>query len=94
MSISQELAEDIGIKALIWLAGNEELLPVFLGASGALANDIKAQAGEPAFLASVLDFLLMDDAWIMGFCDGEGLKYDLPMRARAALSGGEQVNWT
>ncbi|WP_439111276.1 DUF3572 domain-containing protein [Lentibacter sp.] len=94
MSISQEMAEDIGIKALIWLAGNEDLLPVFLGASGALAGDIKAQAGEPAFLASVLDFLLMDDAWVMGFCDAEGLKYDLPMRARAALPGGEQVNWT
>ncbi|MCV2893003.1 DUF3572 domain-containing protein [Lentibacter sp. XHP0401] len=94
MSASQEMAEDIGIKALIWLAGNEDLLPVFLGASGASVNDIKAQAGEPAFLASVLDFLLMDDAWVMGFCEAEGLKYEQPMRARAALPGGEQVNWT
>jgi len=42
----------------------------------------------------VLDFLLMDDAWVMGFCEAEGLKYDQPMYARAALPGGEQVNWT
>ena len=94
MSVSQDAAEEIGVKALIWLAGNDDLMPVFLGASGASVDDVKASAGEPAFLASVLDFLLMDDAWVMGFCEAEGLKYDQPMYARAALPGGEQVNWT
>lgn len=94
MTVTREMAEGIGIKALIWLAGNEDLLPVFLGASGASVSDIKSQASDPAFLASLLDFLLMDDAWVMAFCEAEGLKYDTPMRARAALPGGEQVNWT
>ncbi|WP_438990924.1 DUF3572 domain-containing protein [Lentibacter sp.] len=94
MSVSQNAAEDIGLKALIWLAGNEDLMPVFLGASGADVAAIKASAGDPAFLASVLDFLLMDDAWVMGFCEAEGLSYEQPKMARAALPGGEQVSWT
>ena len=51
MSVSQDAAEEIGVKALIWLAGNDDLMPVFLGASGASVDDIKASAGEPAFLA-------------------------------------------
>ncbi len=91
---TREAAEIIGIKALTWLAGNDELMPVFMGASGAAVDDFRQQASDPAFLGSVLDFLLMDDAWIMAFCDAENLKYDEPMRARAALPGGEQINWT
>ena len=94
MAGSQEAAEVIGIKALTWLAGNDDLMPVFLGASGAAVEDLRSQASDPAFLASVLDFLAMDDAWIIAFCDAESLSYQEPMRARMALPGGEQVNWT
>lgn len=90
----QEAAETIAARALAWLAGNDDLMPVFLGASGASATDIRAQADDPAFLASVLDFLSMDDAWIVAFCDAEGLSYEAPMQARRALPGGQEVHWT
>ena len=90
----QETAETVALQALAWLAGNDDLFPVFLGATGASGSDLAAQAGQPAFLASVLDFVLTDDAWITTFCDAAGLPYDAPMRARAALPGGEQINWT
>jgi hypothetical protein len=36
----------------------------------------------------------MDDAWVIAFCDTINLKYDQPLRARYALPGAEQVNWT
>ncbi|PIE12905.1 MAG: hypothetical protein CSA70_08080 [Rhodobacterales bacterium] len=94
MSISQESAETLALNALAWLVSNDELLPVFLGATGAGIDDLKANASNPAFLGSVLDFLLMDDAWIVGFCDQTQTAYDQPMQARAALPGGAQVNWT
>ncbi|MBM2294538.1 DUF3572 domain-containing protein [Sulfitobacter pseudonitzschiae] len=87
-------AETVALQALAWLAGNEELLPVFQGASGAGADDLRNGATDPAFLGSVLDFVMMDDVWVVAFCDSAGLSYDTPMRARAALPGGEQVNWT
>ena len=52
------------------------------------------RATEPEFLGAVLDFLMMDDAWVVGFCDAQGLKYETPMMARAALPGGAQMSWT
>lgn len=90
----QEAAETIALQALSWLAGNDDLFPVFLGATGASANDIAAQVAQPAFLSSVLDFVLTDDALVTAFCDASALPYDAPMMARAALPGGEQINWT
>jgi Protein of unknown function (DUF3572) len=94
MSFSPEAAETLGLQALGWLVGNEDLLPVFLGATGASEDDLREQAQNPEFLGSILDFLMMDDAWIIAFCDTYSIAYDRPMHARAALPGGQQVNWT
>lgn len=94
MQITLKSAETLGLQALSWLIGNEDLLPVFLGSTGADAETVKAQAGEPEFLGSVLDFLLMDDAWVIAFCDSQGVPYDRVMQARAALPGGDMVHWT
>lgn len=94
MSMSADRAETLALQALAWLVGNDDLLPAFLGATGASEGDLRMQAGDPAFLGAVLDFLAMDDAWIVAFCDANGLAYDMPMRARAALPGGQQMNWT
>ncbi|MDO9637842.1 MAG: DUF3572 domain-containing protein [Pseudotabrizicola sp.] len=90
----RESAETLAIQALAWLVANEDLLPVFMGSTGLSADDLRSRATEPEFLGSVLDFLLMDDAWIVAFCDATGLRYDAPMLARAALPGGEALHWT
>lgn len=94
MSVTREFAETIGLQALTWLVGHEELLTVFLGASGASEADMRDGLGNPEFLGSVLDFVLMDDAWVREFCDAKGVAYDVPFKARQVLPGGEQVNWT
>ena len=69
MTLSREAAETVAMQALAWLAGNDELLPVYLGATGASEMDLRARVAEPEFLLSVLDFLMMDDAWVIAFCD-------------------------
>lgn len=94
MAISADRAETIALQALAWLVGNDELLPVFLGSSGLSEGDLRARATEPEFLGSVLDFLMMDDAWIVAFCDAGGLPYEQPMMARMELPGGDRVHWT
>lgn len=94
MSVSQETAEMIGLQAMAWLATQDDLLPVFLGATGASEDDFRQGLEDPTFQGSVLDFILMDDAWIAKFCDEQELTYDTPMQARAALPGGGQVHWT
>lgn len=90
----RDIADTIALRALSWLVGNEDLLPVFLGASGTAPDDLRNRASDPVFLSSVLDFILMDDAWVVAFCDAEELAYTEPMAARQALPGGAETHWT
>ena len=92
--MTPEAAQTVALKALAWLAGEEEILPVFLGATGASAQDLRARAEDPEFLGALLDFLTMDDAWVMAFCDAAGLPYEAPLAARQALPGGALPHWT
>lgn len=94
MAVAQEYAETIALTALAWLAGNSDLMPDFLAASGLAPEEVAARAGEPEFLIAVLDFILMDDGWVRAFCDSAGLAYDQPMTARLSLPGGAQLHWT
>jgi len=92
--MSPETAQTIALNALGWLASNDELCPLFLGSTGSSIDDLRAQATDPAFQSSVLEFLTMDDAWVIAFCDAHDLKYDQPLRARYSLPGAESVHWT
>ena len=71
--MQEERAETVGLTALAWIAASDDLLPVFLGSTGAGEADLRARAQEPEFLGAVLDFLLMDDG---------------PARRRARPGGG------
>lgn len=94
MSYSQEMAETFALQALAWLAANDDLLPVFLGSTGASEADVKNLAADPVFLGAVLDFLMMNDEWVIAFCDHIAAPYDRIMALRGALPGGAEVNWT
>lgn len=94
MRDKHESAEAVALDCLAWLIGNDELLPVFMGASGAGEADLRAGAQDPVFLGSVLDFMLLDDAWILAFCDDRGRAPEAVMQARRALPGGTEVSWT
>lgn len=91
---ARETAETLALQALGWLVATEDLLPVFLGSTGLSEADLRTRADDPELLAAVLDFLLMDDAWVTRFCDEHALGYHTLVEARAALPGGEQVHWT
>ena len=94
MAYTREAAEVLALGILAWLVGNEDLLAVFQGATGASDADLRAGAADPVFLGAVLDFVMMDDAWVVAACDSRNLPYGSLAEARAALPGGEQVNWT
>ena len=87
-------AEILALQALGWLAGQEDLLRVFLGSSGMSEGDLKASASAPETLAAVMDFILMDDAWVMGFAAEAGVPPEQVMQARGALPGGVDPHWT
>ena len=92
--MDRDSAETVALAALAWLAEDADMLGVFLGATGAGPSDLRERTGDPEFLASVLDFLLMDESWVIGFCDASNTPYAAPIAARAALPGGEAYHWT
>lgn len=85
MTDTREAAETLALQALAWLVGEEDLVGVFLGSTGTTESELRARAGDPEFLGSVLDFLLMDDAWVIRFCDSEGIAYDRLMQALSLI---------
>lgn len=89
-----EAAQVLAIQALGWIAADDEIFPLFLGATGASIGDLRARAADADFLAAVLDFLLQDDRWVVAFCDAGGHAYTAPQAARAALPGGAELHWT
>lgn len=92
--MKQESAETLALRALAWIAADDDLLARFLAASGAAPSDLAAGASDLRFLGAVLDFVLTDDSLVIAFCDVAGYPYPAPMQARAALPGGEVPHWT
>ncbi|WP_293450826.1 DUF3572 domain-containing protein [Planktotalea sp.] len=94
MALSKEAAEVFSINALGWIVGQEDVLPAFLGASGSSEEDIRLRVGDSEFLLSVLDFLMMDDQWVISCCDALQVPYERVHEARQSMPGGAEMNWT
>ena len=92
--MTSEDAEIYALKAANWLLSNQELLDLFMGSTGVSENTIKSDIQNTVFLVAVLDFLLLDDKWVMEACDAMKLQPELMQTARLFLPGGDQVNWT
>ena len=93
-----EQAEILSLAALGWLAAQDELWSVFLGSTGADAAEIGARLAsgtvEPALLVAVLEFLAMDDAWMLEAAAALTISPEELMQALHALPGGAPVHWT
>ncbi|MGP9790359.1 DUF3572 domain-containing protein [Roseinatronobacter sp. NSM] len=97
--MNQSTAEQIALDAFTWLCTQEELLPVFLNASGASVDDLRAAisaAGGPdvALLGAVLDFIAMRDDTVIACCAAQNLPNDAVARAQAVLAGHAGMHWT
>jgi hypothetical protein len=69
----REVAEIVAIQALSFVAGDPERLGLFLAESGLGPETLRSAAADPQFLASVLDFVLRDDATVKAFADASKL---------------------
>ena len=92
--MQQESAQIVALQALSWIATQDDVFLAFLNATGASAADLGTQAADADFQGAILDFLLGDDAWVIAFCDAQGLRYTDPLAARLSLPGGADTHWT
>ena len=63
----REVAVIVAILALSFIAGEPERLGLFLAESGIGPETLRTAATDPQFLASVLDFVMRDDATVKAF---------------------------
>ena len=91
---TQAGAEEVALKALAWIAAQEDALGALLAASGLAPTELRDRAADPEFLGFVLDFLMQDEAMLCAFAAAAGVAPDAPMRVRAALPGGQAPHWT
>jgi Protein of unknown function (DUF3572) len=63
----REVAEIVAVQALSFIAGDPDRLGLFLAESGIGPETLRTAAADPQFLASVLDFVLRDDATVKAF---------------------------
>jgi hypothetical protein len=82
----REVAEIVAIQALTFVAGDPERLGLFLAESGLGPETLRTAAANPQFLASVLDFVLRDDATVKAFADASQLHPTNVAAARQALA--------
>jgi hypothetical protein len=63
----REVAEIVAVQALSFIADEPERLGLFLAESGIGPETLRTAAADPRFLASVLDFVMRDDATVKAF---------------------------
>jgi hypothetical protein len=81
----REVAEIVAIQALSFIAADPERLGLFLAESGIGPETLRTAAGNPQFLAHVLDFVLRDDATVKAFAAQSELHPTNIAAARQAL---------
>lgn len=84
----QEAAESLAIQALSYLAEDDERLGRFLALSGLDPSGIRSAAGQPGFLAGVLDHIVSDERMLVAFAQQSGLAPEEIAKAHSALSSG------
>lgn len=92
--MDQDTAQIWALRAFEWLLGNDEIRSVFMGATGMDPDGLRAGAGEPHTWTAVMEFISMDDAWVLSFCEQSGLPPENFLQIQAALPGGEREHWT
>ncbi|GAB2187357.1 DUF3572 domain-containing protein [Roseibium sp. LAB1] len=89
-SLSVEEAQGIATEALLQLSKDPEQIGRFLAFSGIGPEMIREAAGEPGFLAGVLEFYMMDEALLLAFCENAGIRPTMMAAARYAIAGGDE----
>jgi uncharacterized protein DUF3572 len=88
----REAAETLAIQALAFIAEDPERLAQFLGMTGLSAEEIRAAAGEPGFLAGVLEHMLGHESLLIAFATSAGIDPAEVARAHGALGGKQERN--
>jgi hypothetical protein len=84
-SANPDSARSLAISALAFIAADSQRLSRFLTTTGLGPDNLRTAAADPAFLGSVLEYLITDEGLLVGFAADAGLKPEAVARAHEAL---------
>ena len=84
-SASVESARSLAVGVLAFIAADSDRLNRFLSLTGLGPDNLRTAAADPAFLGSVLDYLVADEKLLVEFAADAGLKPEAVARAHEAL---------
>ena len=84
-SANIDSARSLAISALAFIAADSERLSRFLKLTGLGPDNLRTAAADPAFLGSVLEYLVADEELLVGFAADAGLKPEAVARTHEAL---------
>ena len=87
-SLTTEAAEAVAIRAVEFLATDEDRLGGFIVATGISPGDLGSRLQEFDFLCGVLDHIMADESLLFIFCEFAGIAPEHPAVARYILGGG------
>ncbi len=92
--MEKEIAETRALEVLTWVLSEDDLIKVFMGTTGASQNDFRSNTLSHEFLVSILDFVLMDDRWVISCSKFLNIDPSQIHLIKISLDGGQEVNWT
>ena len=92
--MDREIAETRALEVLTWVLSEDDLIQGFMGATGASQNDLRSNTLSHEFLLSILDFVLMDDRWVISCSKFLNIDPSQIQLIRMSLDGGQEVTWT
>nr|CAD6418251.1 hypothetical protein REQ54_01813 [Rhizobium sp. Q54] len=72
--LSPEVAEEIAVAILGWLATEPDMLQRFLALSGLEAGQLRHAVTDNGFLAGMIDFVMAHEPTLLAFCNATGTK--------------------
>jgi hypothetical protein len=88
----QATAEEIGLRALVFVTEDKARLVRFLGDTGLTPEDLRQRAGEPGMQAAILEYLLGNEPELLVFAAGVGVDPEMIEPLRVLLAG-ERRRW-
>jgi hypothetical protein len=85
-SSNPDSARSLAVSALAFIAADPDRLSRFLDITGLGPHNLRTAAADPAFLNSVLDYLVAAESLLVAFAADAGLKPEVIARAHHALS--------
>ena len=92
--MDREIAETKALEVLTWVLSEDDLIQVFMGTTGASQNDLRLNTLSHELLISILDFVLMDDRWVISCSKFLNIDPSQIQLIRMSLDGGQEVTWT